>query len=210
MKNNIPIPDNCNEQQRDLLADVYLNMIKYIPEKGTRGINSSINLTVKTLREDYQLSKNDILHHIYLEFITKEHYLKYDPGKTKRTTFTVHCTKYNLKNLLRKLKRLKMKPHFSTVSLDEDYLENALISWQPGFCPGLSNRITPEDEYLGMELQEIIDDYFDEFDKQVLLGYLDRHEMADQRGIKYNTYCKHLCRKLDDFMTVLSGTGYLC
>jgi hypothetical protein len=210
MRQTIPMPDNCDEGHRDLLRKVYRDMNDYLLKKGNWKINHSINNTVKTLKKRYHLSKNDILHHIYLEFISKEHYLKYDPGKFKRTTFTVNCTYYMLKNLLRKLERLKMKPHFSTVSLDEDYLENALVSWQPGFCPGLSNRITPEDEYIGMELQGIVDDYFDEFDGQVLSGYSDRHEMADQQNIKYNTYCKHLCRKIDDFMTVLSGTGYLC
>ena len=210
MNKTIPMPDKCDKELRDLLIDVYMLMDFYLSGKGNLTINFSIKRTVETLQDEYRLSKNDILHHIYTEFITKDHYSKYDPCKSRRTTFTAHYTNYMLKNLLSKFRRLKMKPHFSTVSLDEDYLENALVSWQAGFCPGLSNRITPEDEYIGMELQGIVDEHFGEFDKQVLSGYLDRHEAADQRDIKYNTYCKHLCRKLDDFMAVLSGTGYLC
>jgi hypothetical protein len=218
--NFLPMPARYDEETQDLLADVYLLMNFYLSGGGNLEINRSITRTVQALKDRYRLTKNDILHQIYTEFIAREHYRKIDPSKPTRTTFTAHYTNYMLKSLLRNYGRGKEIPHSATVSWEEiceqqksddrDRRGYSFDYWEKRGFPGLSNPITPEDEYLGMELQGIIDDHFGEFDGQVAAGYLDRQDAADLLNIRYNTYCKRFRRKIDDFMPVLSGTGYLC
>ena len=217
MNKTIPIPDKYDEEIQDLLIEVYLFMNYLLSGKGNPAINSSINSSVYILKKIYHLSKNDILHILYLEFINKGEYLKYDPDKSKLTTFTAIFTTNRLKDLLREYGRLKGKVHFSTVPFEtlhdvktenEDRIGSSLHYWEKRGLPNLSNQITPEDEYMGKELQDIINDFFGDFDGQVVSGYLDRHDAADKGNVNYNTYCKSLRRKLNEFRTVLSGTGY--
>jgi hypothetical protein len=144
-----------------------------------------------------------------MAFILKEHYLKYDPDKTRRTTFTAHYTFYSLKNLLREFRRKKMRPHFSTFSLDADCLDYACPHKGAAYLPSLSNPVTPEDECVKMELQDMISDFFDELDFQVIGGEIDRQEAAKERNVSYDAYRKSLHRKLNELKSVLSETGYL-
>ena len=211
MKKNFPIPDCCNEKQRWLLADIYKLMNHFISDEDEtkrRGIKITIYNRVQTLKEDYLLSKNDILHFIYDEFITKEHYLKYNPDKSRRTTFTAHYTYYSLESLLRKLRRKKMKPYFSTISLDADCLDYGCPYKGAGYFPRLSNPDTPEDECARIQLQEIVDDFFDDLDHRVIFGDLERQDAAKERNVTCDAYYKSFQRKLNEFRTVLSGTGY--
>ena len=215
----LPMLDKYDKELQDLLADVYLLMNFYLSGEGNLELNRFIGRKVQVLKNKYRLSKNDILHYIYTDFITKKLYDKYDPCKSKRTTFTAHCTNYLLQNLLKKHNAMKEKPHFSTVSFDElyeqkkendDHLGSNIHCWKENGLPSLSNKITPEDEYIGMELQGMVDDHFGELYGQVISGYLTKHDAADKHNVKYNTFCKSFRRKLDGFIPVLSGTGYLC
>jgi len=209
MIETIPIPDSFNEKQRDLLADVYLLMEYFLSGKGNLKINRYIRKMVYELKNRFNLSKNDILHNIYMTFILKEHYLKYDPDKSRRTTFTAHYTLYGLKSLFKKLMRKKMRPHFSTISLDADCLDYGCPYKGAGYLPGLSNPVTPEDECIKKELQDMLDDFFDELDLQVIFGELDRQDAAKERNVSYDTYRKSLQRKFNELKSVLSETGYL-
>lgn len=218
MNKTIPISNKYDEELQDMLIEVYMLMNHYLSGKGVPAMNSFLNWTVEIFWKKYRLSKNDILHHIYLEFITKKHFYQYDPCKLKLTTFTANYTKFRLIDLLRKYDRLKEKTHFSTVSFetlyemknqDEDRIGSSLHYWEKRGLPNLSNPITPEDEYMGKELQGIINDFFGEFDGQVVSGYLDRHDAAAKCNVNYNSYCKRVRRKINEFPPVLSGTGYL-
>ena len=214
----IPMPTIYDEEFQNLLIDVYLFMNHLLSGKGDPIMNSSINQNIKILWRKYRLSKNTLLHKIYLMFIEEKHFFKYDPDKSNLNTFIANFTKYRLKDLLREYGSLKEKVHISTVSFEalydvktegEDRIGSSLGYWEKRGLPGLSNQITPEDEYMGKELQGIINDFFGDFDGQVVSGYLERRDAADICNVNYNTYCKRVRRKLNDFPPVLSGTGYL-
>ena len=67
--------------------------------------------------------------------------------------------------------------------------------------------VTPEDILIENEtieqIAEHLNDHFGEYDLLVLLGRKDRTSAAKENGKNYWAYCKHLRRKVDEFMEIL-------
>jgi DNA-directed RNA polymerase specialized sigma24 family protein len=197
----------------ELLADAYNNLKWALYGKGKLEINGSIQRKVRYLTELYNIGLEDILHDIFENFVSKKHYENFDPSEGKLSTFMTHYANLSLLNIIKKYKRINSKE----VSLPDDYedtfdqksrfslsyLENCAL------CGGFSEPITPEGYYLTKELLELMKEYFDADDFAVLTGMKTRQEVAQEKGLTYQTYRKQLYRRRKLFETVLEESGYL-
>jgi hypothetical protein len=124
-----------------------------------------------------------------------------------------HYANLSLLNIIKKYKRINSKE----ISLPDDYEETfdqkrrySLSYLENGaLTDGLSEKTTPEDCYLENELFELMKEFFCEDDLSVLTGMKTRQEVAQENGLKYQTYRKRLYRKQKLFVSIMQESGYL-
>jgi len=198
-----------------LLIESYSLFKKFLYGNGKFDINQKIKWKVEYLKEMHGLEREDIHGYLFVDFITKKLYRKYDREKTKLSTFILHCTNWGLSALIRKYDSIdnnyreiplkdgsgcKVSRKKGTVSIS--MLEDLGIE-----CAVESN--TPEDYYFAKELIDLMKDFYSENEILVLLGYKDRRTEAERLSMDYYTYCKRLSRKHEAFKLILQEAGYL-
>lgn len=203
------MPDN-----KDLLMESYSQFQWSLSQCGKYEINEMIHRKVDYLNKVHGLERDDILHHLFENYLSKKHYQKHDPAKTKLSTFIAHYTNWTLINLIRSYDTLQK--NYREILLEDgpqdpsngrnrcslSYLEE--IGHE-----GVIDRITPEDNYNAKELWNLMQDFFDEDDLLVILGFRDRRAEAKRLSVDYYTYCKRLNRKVSAFKSLLKEIGYL-
>lgn len=212
MKNDKP---TGYSQNNDLIKESYFLFEKVLRNKGTLLINRKIYETVSALYERHGLTSNDLLHSIFTDYLEKSLYLKHDPGKTKLSTFVLHCTYYLLKEIEKKYARLFK--HYKETPLILDCPEEEQLSERIGISinilengghPGLVTSDTPEDLLIANELLGLFENNFSDLEMEVLLGKTDRFSAAEKIAVGYETFKKHLQRKINLFKPVLADLGY--
>lgn len=203
------MPDN-----KDLLMESYSQFQWSLSECGKYEINEMIHRKVDYLNKVHGLERDDILHHLFENYMSKKHYQKHDPAKTKLSTFIAHYTNWSLINLIRSYDTLEK--NYREI-LFEDGPQNpsngrnrcSLSYLEEIGHEGVVDRITPEDIYNGKELWNLMQDFFDKDDLLVILGFRDRRAEAERLSVDYYTYCKRLNRKVSAFKSLLTELGYL-
>jgi hypothetical protein len=198
-----------------LLIESYWLIKKSLSKNGGFKVNKEIQKKVKYLNEMYGLEHEDIHSYLFDEFITKKLYLKYDPEKTKLSTFVAHCTNNNLWSLKRKYD--SVDKNYREIPLDDDSgyrlsRKRGSISLSMLERCGVEAVIesnTPEDYYFAKELIDLMSNIYSENEILVLLGYKDRRSEAERLSMDYYAYCKRLSRKHEAFKLILQETGYL-
>jgi len=176
--------------------------------------NEQILRKVRRLKDFYDLEEKEILHMVYDEFMSKGIFEKYNPEKTKITTFIAHCTNYILSGIIRSLdtrgkhyKEIllsdfeKKEPLDDRVGLPGNYLERLGVE-------GVVEKTTPEDFTIAKELLEHMSRFFEESEMEVLLGAGDRNSAAEKLSIEYSAFRKRLYRKVKLFQTLLKQMDY--
>jgi hypothetical protein len=199
--------------REELLNESYSQFQWSLSNRGKYEINQMIQSKVKYLNEAYGLEREDMRQHLFENFLARRHYQKYDPGKTKLSTFVTHYTNLSLANLIRSYETLDK--NYREIPLDEgtdDARDNrgCSLAYLEGLGhEGMVDWTTPEDNYNGKELWNLMVDFFDEDDVLVLMGFKDRHAEAKRLGIDYHAYRKRLNRKVSAFKSLLKELGYL-
>lgn len=198
-----------------LLIESYWLIKKSLSENGKFKVNKEIQKKVEYLNEMYGLEREDIHSYLFEEFITKKLYRKYDPKKTKLSTFIAHCTNNNLWSLKRKYD--SVDKNYREIPLDDD--SGYRVSRKRGSVSlsmlercgveGVIESNTPEDYYFAKELIDLMKDFYSENEILVLLGYKDRRTEAERLSKDYYAYCKRLSRKHESFKLILQEAGYL-
>lgn len=199
--------------RNELLNESYSQFQWSLSSCGKYEINQMIQRKVEYLSEAYGLERRDIRQHLFENFLARKHYQKYDPGKTKLSTFVTHYTNLSLANLIRRYDTLNK--NYREIPLDErtddgrDSRGCSLAYLEGLGHEGVVDWMTPEDNYNGKELWNLIVEFFDKDDLLVLMGFKDRGAEARRLGIEYHTYRKRLNRKVLAFKSLLKELGYL-
>ena len=85
---------------------------------------------------------------------------------------------------------------------------HAIDSFERQGIEGLIDEDNPEDILMGKELMEMASNHFGNSDLAVILGLRDKRTEARRLGLNYDTYRKRLQRKLTQFRSILSDSGY--
>jgi hypothetical protein len=197
----------------ELLADAYNNLKWALYGKGKFEINGSIQRKVRYLTELYNIDLEDILHDIFEKFVSKKHYENFNPAEGKLSTFMTHYANLSLLNIIKKYNRINSKE----ISFPDDYEDTfdqkkrySLSYREQGvLTDGLAEQITPEDYYMEKELFELVKEFFGEDDFAVLTGMKTRQDVAQENGLKYQTYRKRLYRNKKLFESMMQESGYL-
>jgi len=199
--------------RNELLNESYSQFQWSLSSCGKYEINQMIQRKVEYLNEAYGLECDDIRQHLFENFLARKHYQKYDPGKTKLSTFVTHYTNLSLANLIRRYDTLNK--NYREIPVDggtddgRDSRGCSLAYLEELGHEGVVDWTTPEDMYNGKELWNLIVEFFDEDDVLVLMGFKDRHAEAKRLGIEYHAYRKRLNRKVSAFKSLLKELGYL-
>jgi len=193
--------------RKDLLAEAYKNLEWALFSKGKFRINGSIQWKIRYLSELHNIDREDLLHDIFEEFISKEIYEKAVKASGKLSTFMTHYANNILKNKIKKYKRFNRK----RISLTDNYEDTFDQKWRYSLLylerielsEGLVERNTPEDLYLAKELYEKMKNSLGKENAEVLIGKRTRKEEAERRGVNYQTYRKQLYRQTLEFQVYL-------
>lgn len=197
------------------MTEAYEELEWAILHKGKGQLSESIQRKVQILNEIYNMSSVDLLHNIFVDFMSKKHFEKYNPSKGKLSTFMAHYANYSLLNLMRKQQRLNGGCREVSLPSEVEDLLNGME--QDSLSPlqhkllleRLSEGNTPEDYFIEKELLEMMEGHFGEDDVLVLLGQNDRKKESCRKGIEYETYRKRLYRKKVVFQTMLTEIDYV-
>jgi hypothetical protein len=193
--------------REDLLAEAYKNLEWALFSKGKFGINGSIQRKVRYLSELHNIEREDLLHDIFEEFISKNICEKAMKATGQLSTFMTHYANNILRNKLKKCKRLNRK----RISLTDNYDDTFDQKWRysilylerTDLTEGLVERNTPEDLYFEKELYEKMKNFLGKEIAEVLIEMRTRKEEAERRGVNYQTYRKQLYRQTLEFQVYL-------
>ena len=200
---------------RTLLIESYWLLKKSLSGNGKFEINKKIQKKVNYLKKRHGLEHDDIHSCLFDDFITKQIYRKYDPEKTKLSTFIAYYTNYSLSTLKRKYDALDQNYREIFLDYDSENLQyhgrrrTSLEILEKLGVEAVIESNTPEDYYFVKELIDLMKDFYSENEILVLLGYKDRRTEAERLSIDYYTYCKRLSRKHEAFKLILREAGYL-
>ena len=174
--------------REDLLAEAYKNLERALFSKGKFGINGSIQRKVRYLSELHNIGREDLLHDIFVEFISKEIYEKAMRSSGQLSTFMTHYANLSLLNIIKKYRRFNIK----RISLTDNYEDTFDQKWRYSLLylerielsEGLVERTTPEDFYMAKELYEKMKNFLGKENAEVLIGMRTRKEEAERRGDK--------------------------
>jgi len=195
----------------EILLESYFCFKSALSEKGKFKINLKTKEKVQYLKENYELEIDDLLHSLFLHYVKRKAYKKYDVKKGALSTFIAHYVDNYMNNLIRKFDTLR-----ENVPVYYDLTRNSLSN-QNKFAmsfeewigvQGVAEFNTPESLLLAKELLELLIDHFGKYNSSVLLGYGDRRSASEDMGIDYYTYCKRLQRELKTFIQVLEDADY--
>jgi len=197
----------------ELLAKAYENLKWALYGKGKFEINRSIKRKLRYLAELFNVSRDDIFHDIFENFVSKKHYEKFDPKKGKLSTFMTHYANLSLLNIIKKYNRINGKE----VSFPDEYEDRfhpeqrQCVPYleQSVFADGNTKQASPEDLCLMMERFKAAEEFFGEDDLAVLTGMKSRKEVAQQRGLTYDAYRKQLFRKVKLFLSIMGDSEQL-
>lgn len=155
----------------------------------------SIQRKVRILQNRHGQDAEDIIDYLFSGYQERGHYRKYSPRKGALTTFLAHYVNNNLKNMLRIFDR-RMKTE-QRVPLQTDEVDRFTAREILSYAArrNIYEPRTPEDYVLMKEVYEIIGQYFDEDDVEVLSGCVSMKEQAHRKGMNYLAYQMILYRK---------------
>jgi len=196
--------------KNEFLAEAYKSLEWALFSKGNFEINRSIRRKVRYLSELYDISREDLLHDIFVEFMSKEISKKAMSANGKLSTFMTHYANLSLLNIIKKYNH--MNSNNKNVPLPDDYEDTFSQKWRYSisylekidFSEGLVERKTPENLYLAKELYEKMKNFLGKENAEVLIGKRTRKEEAEHRGVNYQTYRKQLYRQTLEFQVYLS------
>lgn len=173
----------------DKLRKIIFKLVqKSLSGKGKFKINKQIRTKFFKLRENYGLERDEI-HYAVISQIDKDIIEKYT-GKYRLSTFALNVAFNGISNLLRYYEIRENNPEIRPC-------EQISINYQ-----------NPEKLLIGKELFEDTEKCFGFTDTRVLMGYDDRHSVAGEKNISYDTYCKQLLRKKIRFKSLIEKKGY--
>jgi hypothetical protein len=155
-------------------------------------------------------TKEKVIDELLYNYITREHYLKYD-HQYSLSTWLVEYIYKNINNLLR-----RYRPRAVDERIDDrtDIFDEQNINFRVPYEDYLASASIyvsldePEAILTAKELLNMMLGHFGEVDTQVILGMLDRFEAAEAQGISYDLYSKRLSRRRDLFIEQISNLGY--
>ena len=133
----------------ELLNESYSLFEKNLSKIGRLRINRSIESKVCHLERAHGLATDEILSDLWDHFQSREHYRKFDPGKTRLSTFVANYTNLALENLKRRYDIRKKNGCEIPLSVLEDR----------GFEVAV-DRTTPEDIVIAKELLKLMLEHF--------------------------------------------------
>lgn len=198
----------------ELLMDCFLLIFQFVDNSNKRlKIQSRITKMVKHLYGKHRVRREEIAFHLSRQFEARGRHIKYDPERSPLELYVAYFVYYGLLNLLNEcrnsskrateipLSELVPGESVSTIGTPPEPYEEVGLE-------GLTNHRTPEDEIIGKELLNLASRFFAKADLEVLLGISDRQTAAEAWGLKYDSYCKHLSRKVERFRSVITKLGY--
>lgn len=203
--------------KRDILVESYLIFNQLLSTTGKLGITINIRRRVLELEKRYNLSKNDLLHTIYKNYLEKRCFEKYEISKSTLFTYLVNITLRQLQYIARQFRNtydgcemISWDEFYADPDDEEKRLGDSLSIWERRGHAALANRITPEDDTSALELKNLMRSHYGDFDTDVLCDVLDRETAATELDIPYDTYIKRLQRKTKNFLPILSAAGFNC
>ena len=167
--------------------------------------------TYKEKQEMLIRTKERIISELFFNYMEREHYLKYD-SKYSLSTWVVNYIFKNINNLVRKYRPRSLDENVDSRSdiFSEAYV-NFRVEYQDylDFANFGSSTDNPENILLAKELLNSMLGFFGELDLQVLLGMVDRYEVAEAQGLTYDAYTKRLNKRKKQFSSILEQIGYL-
>jgi hypothetical protein len=198
-----------------VLADS-LHMIRcYLQNRGgyTR-MQGHISKLVHFLYHEYGIRRDDLRGTLSQQFIARRRHEKYDPERAPLEKFVAYFTYYGLKSIVCECNRYRDQNRmYPLARLSQGEKWNSLgRPIEPYEDQGIEDLIdpdSPEDLYIGKELYELAEEFFGKQDLSVLLGIMDRDEVARELGLSYDAYKKQLQRRRNEFRSFIKRYGYL-
>ena len=200
--------------KHDLLTKSFEFIKCSISKRGKFKINKRIQMQVLDLKEKYGLKDDEIVDMLFDQYLESKYYEEYDENRSKLSTFVVNYVDKNISNITNRYRRQNSKKNRERIPINK--YSHDPIYWK-GRCSyadleelcheSTVEPVTPEDILIENEtieqIAEHLNDHFGEYDLLVLLGRKDRTSAAKENGKNYWAYCKHLRRKVDEFMEIL-------
>ena len=198
-----------------LMAESYTLLAKSLSGRGKLPINKALNSKVHRLNQDHGLKQEEVLQGLFVAYVEKESFKKYDSEKAKLSTFITHVTYNEVRNLKRGLDRFKR--NYPVIPFEEWPKQSVGSSDSSKKRPyeeqlsalGAAETSTPEDYYMAKELLSLMRYHYGEDDTAVLIGLKDKKTEAERLSISQDTYRKRLARKTVRFKKALKRAGYL-
>jgi hypothetical protein len=200
-----------------LLEKSYKHFCFALSAKDGFPINRRIHTKVEILNARYSLNVDEIISELFENYVSREHFRKYNSNKASLSTFITSYVDRYLNNLGRKYnrhpnsrKKIQLPGDEKTDIFDEYRRYSLSYLEQYDFNCSLAYYLTPEHYLIAKQLYEEIVFFFGLHDSSVLLGGIERKDEAFRLGIKEETYRKRLTRKKVLFKGRLEGLGYDC
>jgi len=200
---------------RELMVESYTLFAKSLSGRGKLPINKTLKANVHRLNQDHGLKQEEVLQGLFVAYVEKESYKKYDSEKGQLSTFIVHLAHNEVRNLKRGLDRFRR--NYPVIPFEEWPKQSVGSSDGSKKRPyeeqlaalGVADTRTPEDYYMANELLDLMRRHYGEDDTAVLIGMKDKKTEAERLSISHDAYRKRLARKTVRFKKALKHAGYL-
>lgn len=176
-----------------------------------RGIfykNRKIKDMVNELYQNYNIGRNSLLNNLLAYYFGKDLDSRYDESRSSFELYLVGICFYWLKNFLGKCRRSELSER-EIVRLDDGDRETESILLTERLNPfENSGQADPESLYIALELNSIIEIYYDDVDRAVAYKEMTCEEAAKKKDITKECYKKRFQRKTAALIEHLKREGY--
>lgn len=170
--------------------------------------NIEIGKMVNELYQNYNIGRNSLLNNLVAYYFGKDLDSRYDESRSSFELYLVGICFYWLKNFLAKCRRSEI-PERKIVRLDDSDRETESILLTEGLNPfGNNSQADPESLYIALELNKIIEIYYDDVDRAVAEKDMTCEEAAKEKNINRERYKKRFQRKTAALIEHLKREGW--
>ncbi|MFC1816434.1 hypothetical protein ACFL0M_10980 [Thermodesulfobacteriota bacterium] len=170
--------------------------------------NRKIGSMVNELYENYNVGRNSLINLILIYYFSRDLDSRYDESRSSFELYLVGICFFWLKNFLAKCRRSELSEREKIRIDNSDRVSESIILAECLNPFENNSQADPESLYIALELNNIIEIYFDDVDRAVTRKEMTYKQAAKEKNISRECYIKRFKRKKVALIEHLKKEGW--